>query len=274
MKEINRLVHAASTEPTIIPGFNIFGHEDALAVVRAAESANTPVLLMVNRDAHRVLAVEHWGALLGSIAKQAKVPVGVHLDHCTNQALITKAIQSGFSSVMYDGSSLPLAENIAHSQAIVQIAHQQDVAVEGEIGSVPYIDKPGDRMMLTLPDEAAAMYGQSGLDWLAVSVGNVHRLTDRKVQIDLDRLHSIEAVCPMPLVIHGASGLDNEQLLQLKKSRVAKLNFGTALRMVFGNTLREAFDSHPAEFDRLKLMQDSVERVEETAFEILKSLKP
>ena len=168
MKEINRLVKRAAEAPTIVPGFNIFGHEDALAVVRAAEAAQTPVLLMVNRDAHRVMAVEHWGALLSSIADKAKVPVGVHLDHCTNQEIIAKAIHSGFTSVMFDGSSLPLEENIARSQAIVSLAQPLEIAVEGEVGSVPYVDKPGDQMALTLPEEAAAMYERSGLDcWLS-----------------------------------------------------------------------------------------------------------
>jgi fructose-bisphosphate aldolase, class II len=108
MKTINERVYHAKETGSIVPGFNVFGYEDALAVVRAAERADSPVLLMVNRDARSVMDIRHWGALLESIARHAAVPVGVHLDHSTDAGAILQAMESGFTSVMYDGSHLPI----------------------------------------------------------------------------------------------------------------------------------------------------------------------
>ncbi len=273
MKEINARVRNAAVDGSIVPGFNVFGHEDALAFVEAAERARTPVLLMVNHDARMGMDIAHWGALLASIASQASVPVGIHLDHCTDKDLIVRAMQHGFTSVMYDGSKLPLAENIANTREIVQLAHALDLAVEGEVGTVPYDDKGEKLVEMTSPMEAGRLSRESGLDWLAVSVGNVHRLTDRKVPVDFQTLQVIESACDVPLVVHGASGLFEEDIQRLKQTRVAKLNFGTVFRYIIGQTLREEINLHPDEFDRLRLMKRPARLAGEKAYEILISLK-
>lgn len=272
MKNINECVLEASEGKHIIPGFNVFGHEDALAVVRAAQRANTPVILMVNRDARDVMDIAHWGALFSSISSRASVPVGVHLDHSTDKELIIRAMESGFTSVMYDGSKLPIAENIANSAEIVTLARKRNIIVEGEIGNVPYDDKGELLGDYTLPEEAKQLHVESGLDWLAVSVGNVHRLTEKKVAIDFERLHAIEGQCSAPLVIHGATGISEEDMQQLKSTRVGKVNIGTALRYAFGTSLRKEFENHPSAFDRLALFKKPIEEVEEKAYELMKAL--
>ncbi len=273
MKEINSSILAAAQENRIVPGFNIFGHEDALAVIRAAEQANAPVLLMVNHDARMVMDIIHWGALLTSLASHARVPVGIHLDHCTDKDLIIRAMRSGFTSVMYDGSKLPLSDNIANTREIVTIAHGLNVAVEGELGAIPYDDKGEQLTEFTSPPEAEQLCRESGLDWLAVSIGNIHRLTDRKVPVDFQTLAAIEAACPNPLVIHGASGLFADHIQRLKATRVAKMNFGTAIRSVIGQTLRQEINTNPLEFDRLKLMKKPIQMAEEKAYKIIRSLQ-
>lgn len=273
MKKINECISKAANEGTIVPGFNVFGHEDALAVVRAAERANAPVLLMVNRDAHAFMDLKHWGALLSSIASQATVPVGVHLDHCSDLNLIIRAMHSGFSSVMYDGSKLPLAQNAANTRSIVQLAHELDIAVEGEIGSVPYDDKGEQLGDFTSPGEARQLWRESGLDWLAVSIGNVHRLVNRKVPLDFKLLSEIETVCNIPLVIHGASGILDEDLQRLKKTRVGKVNIGTSLRQAFGETLRQEVINNPQIYDRLTLMKKPTQVAEEKALALISALQ-
>jgi len=273
MQKINQMIYEASSRDKIVPGFNIFGHEEALAAVKAAERAASPVLLMVNRSARQAMDIKHWGALFSSIAKTAEVPIGVHLDHCTDLDLIQEAIVSGFTSVMYDGSKLPLDENIRNSRLVVEYAASRGVAVEGEVGSVPYDDlgeKLGD---FTMPEEAKSLAEESGLDWLAVSVGNIHRLTDRKATIDFKALQAIEKVTKVPLVIHGASGIGDEDMAQLKKSRVAKVNIGTALRQVFGQSLRREMLSSPEVFDRITLLKNPMKRYEEKAYELICQLK-
>lgn len=272
MKTVNEFVFRSSRDKTIVPGFNIFGHEDALAITRAAERAGSPVILMVNRDASRVMDIAHWGALLASIAGKASVPVGVHLDHCTDKALILRAMVSGFTSVMYDGSKLPLHLNIANTREIVILAHEQGIFVEGEVGIVPYDDKGEQLGRFTMPEEAQMLFAESGLDWLAVSVGNVHRLTTKKVPIDFETLKAIEAVCSAPLVIHGASGIIEEDIRRLKGTQVGKMNIGTALRTVFGESLRKEILNHPKAFDRLALFKNPIISVEEKAYELISAL--
>jgi fructose-bisphosphate aldolase class II len=273
MKKINGCVLAAANNGNIIPGFNVFGYEEALAIVRAAERADAPVLLMVSRDARANMDISHWGALLASIASQAAVPVGVHLDHCSDLDLIIRAMDCGFTSVMYDGSKLPLNQNIANTRIIVQAAHERDIAVEGEVGSVPYDDLGEQLGAFTSPDEARQLSQASGLDWLAVSVGNIHRLADRKVALDFHRLGLIEAACNTPLVIHGASGILEQDIQRLKKTRVGKVNIGTALRQVIGETLRGEMISNPQIFDRLTLMKRPTKLAEEMAFAWITALQ-
>lgn len=266
-------VKEAAGNGTIVAGINIFGHEDAGAVIRAAERAKTPVLLMVNRDAKRELEIEHWGALLGSMAEKSKVPVGVHLDHCSDPENVRRAIHSGFSSVMFDGSKMPFLENVRLTAELAKEAHDNGVLIEGELGSVPYSDLGDTVIKWTSPKEAKVIQEETGLDWLAVSVGNIHRLVGRKVPIHFDVLDSIQKDCSLPLVIHGSSGISDSDIQKLKKERVGKMNLGTSLRKVFGDTLRQEIQNRSDEFDRQRLMKHSVELVEEAACQILISLR-
>ncbi len=272
MKWEKDYVKEASGVCRIIAGFNIFGHEDAGAVIRAAERANVPVLLMVNRDARRDLAIEHWGVLLNSMAEAASVPVGAHLDHCSDPENVRRAINSGFTSVMFDGSKMPFEDNLRITKMLSEEAHTKGVLIEGELGNVPYSDMGSLEVKLTDPEEARIMQEQTELDWLAVSVGNIHRLVGRKVPIQFDVLHKIQDQCSLPLVIHGSSGIYDEDMQKLKDEKIGKMNLGTSLRKIFGDTMRAEMAAHPEEFDRQKLMKQSVKNVEEAAYNILMSL--
>lgn len=272
MKWDENFVAEAAKKEQIIAGFNVFGHEDASACIKAAERAKVPVMLMLNRDARRDLAIEHWGALLSSMALPATVPVGVHLDHCSDVENVKRAMDSGFSSVMYDGSKFPLEENIKNTAMVAEIAHKKGIFVEGELGAVPYDDMGDGKIQFTSPQEAVAMEKETGLDWLAVSVGNIHRLVGRTAPINFEVLAEVQNACTLPLVIHGSSGITPEDMQRLKKERVGKMNLGTNLRKKFGDTLRQEFADRPEEFDRQKLMQKSIVAVEEAAYEILLSI--
>lgn len=174
-------VKEAAASRHIIAGFNVFGHEDAGAIIKAAEKLRVPVMLMVNRDARKVLDIECWGALLNSMADRATVPVAVHLDHCSDPENVRRAMASGYTSVMFDGSKMPFHENLRITAEIAKEAHQKGIFVEGELGNVPYSDLGQMDIRLTSPEEARIMQEQTELDWLAVSVGNIHRLVGRKV---------------------------------------------------------------------------------------------
>jgi len=270
MKWNKDYVKEASETGSVIAGFNIFGFEDAKAVIRAAERLDTPVILMINRDARRELALRHWSALLKSMAESAAVPVDVHLDHCDDLDVIREAIESGFDSVMYDGSKLPLRENIANTNTVIRWSGTTGALVEAELGIVPYDELGETYSRYTSPEEAAILRKETDVDWLAVSVGNIHRLLGRKAKIDFAALKEIENACEGPFVIHGASGLTTEDLSSLAGTKVGKINIGTSLRRAFGESLREQILDNPEMYDRLDLFKNPVLQVEEAAYNIMK----
>ncbi len=262
----------AAKKNQIVAGFNVFGYEDALAVINAAERANAPTMLMVNRDARRAMDLKHWASLLQSMADESTVPVAVHLDHSDDVHEVRYAINLGFTSVMYDGSKLPFAQNLANTKMLALEAHENGVYIEGELGAVPYDDMGETLIKLTDPNEAKGLQDNTELDWLAVSVGNIHRLAHRTTPIEFDKLEEIEEECSLPLVIHGSSGISKEDVEKLTKHSVGKMNFGTSLRKTFGMSIKEYIQLHPEEFDRQKMMRGGIKEVEEVAYQILKSV--
>jgi fructose-bisphosphate aldolase class II len=272
MKEI---ISDASKNNYIIPGFNIFGYEDSMAVVKAAEELNKPTLLMVNKLACEHMPIEYWAKLLRAIAKDSKVSIGVHLDHCNDFDVVVRAIKSGFSSVMYDGSQLSIEENISRTKEIVKVARVFDVAVEGEVGSVPYADIPGHaKDILTSVDEASQFADNSGVDWVAVAVGQVHRLQNSKCNINFDSLEEIQNKVSIPIVIHGGSGIREEDLIKMTSYGVGKINVGTSLRMAFGEKLKQQIINNPNEFDRIKLFEEPSKAVVEAVKKVYEVLNP
>lgn len=267
-------VKQASQKRGTVIGFNVFGYEDAKAVIDAAEKVQRPTALMINKLAIEHMPIESWAGLLRPLAESSKVPVSIHLDHCKNFETVIRAIHEGFTSVMFDGSQHPLSENIRMTKEIVKVASCFDVTVEGEIGSVPYADIPGAAKDLnTSPEEAKKFAEESGVDWMAVAVGQVHRLTGSKSNINFQQLKQIEDCTNIPIVIHGGSGIKNEDLNKLINGKVGKINFGTQLRIALGEQLQESIEDNPDQYDRLVLFEKSQEAVTNEAEKIMNMLK-
>ncbi|GAB6137246.1 class II fructose-bisphosphate aldolase [Halanaerobaculum tunisiense] len=264
------MVNQAANNDYAIAGFNVYGYEDATAVIKAAEEMDAPVILMANKDAVEHMPVEVLADILCNLAKEAKVPVCVKLDHAKDYSLVVRAIKSGFTSVMYDGSQLPLEENIAKTQEVVKLAHSVGVAVEAEIGSVGYNDSSIEaKEIYTDPEEAQLFAEKTNVDALAVAVGTLHRMKKQGAKIQYDRLEKIEKMVDIPLVIHGSSGVTDQDLSKLATTQVGKVNIGTALRMAFGKTLKEEIEENPEEFDRIKLFKKPMQAVTEVTKEKL-----
>jgi fructose-bisphosphate aldolase class II len=188
------------------------------------------------------------------LAEQASVPVVAHLDHGYTLEECSAALDAGFTSVMVDGSKLPLQANIDLTAAVAELAHEAGASCEGEIGFVGYAG--GAASAGTVPDEAARFARETGVDAMAISIGNVHLQQDTGQGLDLDRLREIEALTSVPLVIHGGSGVPIAQRAALAAtSRICKFNIGTELRMVFGSALREALARDPSQFDRIEILR-------------------
>ncbi len=253
--------------------FNVFGWEDARAVVDAATQLGTPVILAANLDFRRSMPVEVIAVMLRSLAQGAPVPVCAHLDHTYDVDEVLRGVDLGFSSVMFDGSQLPLSENIAATASVVQYAHAADCSVEAEIGSVPYAEgRAHIKSELTEVGDAVRLATESGLDALAVSVGNVHRLNTPGAVIDFERLAQIAAAVSVPLVIHGTSGISDQDIQRLAGARVAKFNIGTRVRQAFGRGLRHALSRDAARFDRLDIMADVMPIVADEAMRVMRLL--
>jgi len=239
-----------------VAGLVTLGWEDMRAYVAAAEAEGVPVILQAGPSCREHTPLPVLGAMFRYLAENASVPVVAHLDHGYTAAECRTAIDSGFTSVMYDGSRKPLAENIHETAAIAEMAHAAGVSCEGEIGFVGY--SGGEGSAGTDPEEAAQFARDTGVDAMAISVGNVHLQQDKQGGLDEARIRAIEAVTTVPLVIHGGSGVPVAQRTALARgSAVCKFNIGTELRMAFGQALREAVNRDPARFDRVQILKET-----------------
>jgi len=263
----------AQDEGYAVACFNVFGYEDARAVVEAAEARNASVILSINLDMRQFMTMEQIIGMLRPMAEKTKVPVCLHLDHTYEMDIVKQAVDSGFTSVMFDGSQLSISENIASIRDIVSYAHPKGVSVEAEVGSVPYATgRDHIKSAITEVSEALAMEEQGQPDALAISIGNVHRLESGSVAIDLDCFNELEKALSLPLVIHGTSGLEDKDIQMLALRQVAKFNVGTILRKSFGNSLRSTLESNPDLFDRITIMQQVIPNMSSTASKIIRLL--
>ncbi|MER7441259.1 class II fructose-bisphosphate aldolase [Micromonospora avicenniae] len=235
--------------------FNVITLEHAEAIVAGAEAAGRPVVLQVSENAvrfHRRLAPV--AAATRAVAASATVDVALHLDHVVSADLWRQAPEHGFGSVMIDASRLPYQENVAATRAAAEFAHAHGLWVEAELGTVggkdgePPVDPhaPGAR---TEPAEAAAYVTQTGVDALAAAVGSTHAMTVRSAALDHDLIERLRAAIAVPLVLHGSSGVPDEELRRAVAGGIGKVNIGTALNVALTGSVRRTLDVHPEMVD-------------------------
>lgn len=239
-----------------VAGLVTLGWEDMRAYVAAAEAEGVPVILQAGPSCRAHTPLPILGKMFRYLAEGASVPVVAHLDHGYTFEDCKEALDSGFTSLMFDGSRKPLGQNIDETAAIAEMAHKAGISCEGEIGFVGYAN--GDRSAGTDPDEAARFAAETGVDAMAISVGNVHLQQDKEGGLDVPRIRAIEALTAVPLVIHGGSGVPVAQRRALAiGSQICKFNIGTELRMAFGAALRDAVNRDPNRFDRVTILKET-----------------
>jgi fructose-bisphosphate aldolase class II len=262
----------ALKEGYAVAGLVCQGWEDMRAYVAAAEAEGLPVILQVGPGARAHTPLPVLARMMRWLAEGASVPVVVHLDHGEDAEICRAAIGEGFTSVMYDGSRLPFAENVARTAAIARMAHAAGISCEGELGFVGYAG--GAASVGTDPAEAAEFAAETAVDALAVSVGNVHLQTAASAGIDEARLRAIAAAAPVPLVIHGGSGVPFDQRRRLATTTtVCKFNIGTELRQAFGTALRQVLAEEPGRFDRIEILAATEPELTRAARPILRGLR-
>jgi len=254
-----------------VPGLVCLGWEDMRAYVAAAEAERAPIILQAGPGCRAHTPLPILARMFRHLAEAASVPVVAHLDHGYTLDECRAALDAGFTSVMVDGSKLPLQQNIDLTAAVAEMAHAAGASCEGEIGFVGYAG--GAASAGTDPDEAARFARDTGVDAMAVSVGNVHLQQSAGSGLDMHRLRAIEAGTIVPLVIHGGSGVPLAQRAVLAAtSRIAKFNIGTELRMAFGAALRDSLARDVAQFDRIAILEATVEPVTEIARAVIRNL--
>ncbi|MDO7607651.1 MAG: class II fructose-bisphosphate aldolase [Loktanella sp.] len=255
-----------------VAGLVTLGWEDMRAYVAAAEAEGCPVILQAGPGCRAHTPLPILGKMFRYLAEGASVPVVAHLDHGYTVEECREALESGFTSIMFDGSRKSLNENIDETAAIAEIAHKMGVSCEGEIGFVGY--SGGENSAGTDPAEAAKFAKETGVDAMAISVGNVHLQQDKEGGLDIERIRAIEAVTTVPLVIHGGSGVPVEQRkLLATTSSVCKFNIGTELRMAFGAALREAVNADPDRFDRVTILKETHDPLVATTRQVLRAFQ-
>ena len=268
---LKEVLKPAMEEHRAVAGLVVLGWEDARAYVEAAEETGIPIILQAGPGCRAHTPVPILGKIFRHLADQASVPIVCHIDHGYSVQECLEGIDSGFTSVMFDGSKLPISENIDITARIVETANAAGVSVEGEVGFVGYAE--GAPSANTPPEEAARFNNESGATALAISVGNIHLKTVKTSGINFDALKAIEKVTTLPLVLHGGSGIPvNIRKRLARESRVSKFNIGTELRMAFGNSLRKSLTENPKIFDRITLLSPTVDAVKSVTIEVISAI--
>lgn len=255
------------------PAFNVLHLETAEALVAAAERAGVPLILQISEN-----CVRYHGSLVPllratlAMAEAAEVGISVHLDHITDAALLREGVGAGARSVMIDASALPYEENLAVTAELTAWCHRQDVHVEaelGEVGGKDGVHAPGAR---TDPDEALAFVRATRVDALAVAVGSSHAMRERTAVLDKELIRALRERLPVPLVLHGSSGVPDEELRAAVAAGMVKINISTHLVSVFTGEVRRTLAESPGLIDSRKYVGPAREAVSQEAERLLRLL--
>lgn len=245
------IVDEARQAGTGVGAFNVITLEHAEAIVTAAERAGRPVILQLSQNAVRFHhgRLQPVAAAMARVAAAAAVPVSLHLDHIDDEELLHQAADAGFSSVMFDASTRPYAENVRATRTAAEWAHRQGLWAEAELGEVGGKDGAHAPGVRTDPGEAADYVAATGVDGLAVAVGSSHAMISRTAVLDLQLVAALRRAVPVPLVLHGSSGVPDDQLRAAVRRGIVKVNIGTALNVAYTGAVREilAQPGHPTD---------------------------
>jgi len=249
------IVNAAKAHGRGVGAFNVIQLEHAEAIVAGAEKAGAPVVLQISENAVRYHgALEPLAQATLAVASASSAPVAVHLDHATDVELVRQAVALGFGSVMYDASVMSYVDNVAATTDVVRHCHEHGVYVEaelGEVGGKDGVHAPGVR---TDPDEAAAYVAATGIDALAVAVGTSHAMLTRDATVDFGLIERLAAAVPVPLVLHGSSGVPDDDLRHAVTAGMTKVNIATQLNKAFTAAVRAYLDANPSVVDTRKYL--------------------
>jgi len=245
-----------------VPAFNVENLEMLRGALEAAEEARSPVLLQAGWKTVEFFGMNAFVAAVRQACEDCAIPAALHLDHGGSFAIAMKGYRMGFSSIMIDGSKLPYEDNVALTRLVADACAAGGIPVEGELGSVG--GKEDDHQAdaaYTDPDQAADYVARSGVDSLAVAIGTAHGVYKTVPKLDTDRLSAVRAKVDVPLVLHGSSGLSDEDVRACVARGICKVNFATELRQAFAGATEAYFAQNPGEFDLRVYLKPAIEAV-------------
>lgn len=268
------LLQTARRNGYCIGAFNVHTLEMLQAVVEAANETDSPVIVQSTVGTVKHMGEQYIAAAAEVAARGSHVPIALHLDHCTDFALIVRCIRAGYTSVMIDASQFPFAENVALTKKVVELATAAGVNVEAELGKVGGVEDDivvaDHEALLADPNECAEFVELTGVTSLAPAIGTAHGIYKGDPNIDFDRIRQIAAKVEIPLVLHGGSGIPEEQVKRCVALGMAKMNVATELRIAFTEAIKEVFAHNPAENDPRKYMAPAKQAMKEAVIEKLR----
>ena len=238
-----------------VGAFNVENMEMVMAVIEAAEELNSPVILQTTPSTVKYAGLDYYLANAKVAAERAKVPVAMHLDHGSSFDLAMRALRTGYTSIMIDGSHQSFEENISLSKAVVEACNPSLIPVEAELGKVGGKEDDIDGWEgsdHTDPQEAKEFVERTGVSSLAIAIGTAHGLYKGEPKIDLDRLSEIKKVVSVPLVLHGGSGIPDETIKETIRRGIVKVNYATELRIAYSNGVKKVLSEDPEVIDPKK----------------------
>ncbi len=262
------MLRKAQEQGFAVGAFNVENMEMAQAIISAAEELRAPVILQTTPSTVRYAGTGMYAAMVAALAQEASVPVAMHLDHGDSFALCAQALRSGYTSVMIDGSKLPLEANIALTYKVSEMCAAVGIPVEGEIGRVggkeDDLESDGG---YTIPEEAVRFEKESGLFSMAVGVGTAHGFYKEKPQLNKELITTLRGMLQAPMVLHGASGLSDEDVKDCIRRGICKVNFATELRAAYTEGVKAVLAENPKTFDPKAYGKEARQRVKALVME-------
>jgi len=245
-----------------IGAFNANNMEIIQAIIETAEEEKAPVILQASQGAIKYAGLDMIVAMVKAVAEKANIPVALHLDHGTDYHQNIKCLRAGFTSLMYDGSKLPFDENVEMTKKVVEMAHACDIPVEAELGQIGKMgdsDEPGVALervkeSMAVPEEALKFVELTEIDFLAAAVGTIHGCRTPFAKLDIPRIERIRELTGVPLVLHGASGANDEEIKKGISAGICKINIDTRIRMIFTKKMKEIIEENPNQIDPRKIL--------------------
>jgi fructose-bisphosphate aldolase class II len=263
----NEILQKAHEDGYAVGAFNTNNLEMTRAIIEAAEEEQSPVIIQTSQSAIKYAGSEEIMGIVKIMADKASVPIALHLDHGTNWDVVMQCLRNGWTSVMYDGSKYEFEKNVELTKLVVDIAHPMGVSVEAELGKIggveDEINVDSRSATMTDPDEADIFVERTSVDFLAIAIGTAHGVYKGEPKLDFERLDIIKKRLNMPIVLHGASGVPEEDIKKAVSLGVNKINIDTDLRQAFQRAMHKFVKENPDVYDPRKMLAPTTNAIKE-----------